>query len=177
MAAVGGELGGGGPDLVTDVGAGDRSGPDPSSAYNPAISGDGGFVTFESSKGNQNFAKRYGRIGRLLCAPGGHSTTAVDRPDGARSGPESLSSYNPAVAAGGTRMIYEAVRGGRTVIVARDLPSGRERIAVAGVRVGGAHYADPYEPGIDAAGRRIVYSLAQGTVGRPQTARSSVYVR
>src|SRR3954452_4683155 len=176
IAVLRADLDGGGTDLVSDVAPGDRSGPDPSSAYNPAISGDGGFVTFESSKGNQNFAKRYGRIGTLLCDLGGHSTTAVARPDAARRGPESLSSYSPAVAAGGTRMIYEAVRGGRTVIVARDLPSGRERVAVAGARVGGARYAVPYEPGIAADGRRIVYSLAQGTVGRAGSARSSVYV-
>ena len=177
IAVLRADLDAGRTDLVSGVAPGDRSGPDPSSAYNPAISGDGGLVTYESSKGNQNFAKRYGRIGTLLCDLGGHATTGVDRPDAGRTGPVSLSSYNPAVAAGGHRMIYEAVRDGRTVIVARDLPSGRERIAVAGVRVGGARYADPYEPGIAADGRRIVYSLAQGTVGRAGTARSSVYVR
>ena len=45
------------------------TGPDPLSAYNPTISGDGARVAFESSAGNQNFAKRYGRIGVAAARP------------------------------------------------------------------------------------------------------------
>jgi Tol biopolymer transport system component len=151
------------------------TGPDPVSAYNPAISADGRLVTYESSRGNQNFAKRYGRIGTLVCDLRARSTATVDRPR--TRAPESLSSYNPAMAAGGRRMIYEAVRGGRTVIIARDLPSAREQVAVAGTRAGGSAYADPYEPGLSADGRRIVYTLAEGDVRSARSARSSVFVR
>src|SRR6185312_17135321 len=97
-------------DLISPVAPGGRTGPDPVSAYNPAISADGRLVTYESSAGNQNFAKRYGRIGALLCDLGAHATTAVDDPSAGV--PESLSAYNPVMAAGGTRMIYEAVRDG-----------------------------------------------------------------
>ena len=162
-------------DLISPVAPGGRTGPDPVSAYNPAISADGRLVTYESSAGNQNFAKRYGRIGALLCDLGAHATTEVDDPSAGV--PESLSSYNPVMAAGGTRMIYEAVRDGRTVIMGRDVASGRERVEVAGTRVGGGSYGDPYEPGISADGARTVYTLARGRLGDPRAARSEVVVR
>jgi Tol biopolymer transport system component len=174
IAVLRADLDGGATDLISAVAPGGRDGADPISAYNPSISGDGAYVTYESSRGNQNFAKRYGRIGTLLCDLTHASTDVVDRPDVRTS--ESLSSYNPSVAAGGGRMIYEAVQGGRTVIVARDLPSGRERVVVAGARAGGARYADPYEPGISADGTRVVYTLASGRLGAPSTARSTVRV-
>lgn len=162
-------------DLISPVAPGGRSGPDPVSAYNPAISADGRLVTYESSAGNQNFAKRYGRIGALLCDLGTHATTEVDDPAGGV--PESLSSYNPVMAAGGTRMLYQAVRGGRTVIMGRDVATGRERVEVAGTRVGGGRYGDPYEPGIAADGARMVYTLARGRLGDVRGARSEVVVR
>lgn len=162
-------------DLISPVAPGGRTGPDPVSAYNPAISADGRLVTYESSAGNQNFAKRYGRIGALLCDLGTHATTEVDDPSAGV--PESLSSYNPVMAAGGTRMIYQAVRDGRTVIMGRDVASGRERVEVAGTRVGGGRYGDPYEPGISADGTRTVYTLARGRLGHPRAARSEVVVR
>ncbi|WP_445149932.1 TolB family protein [Baekduia sp. Peel2402] len=162
-------------DLISPVAPGGKTGPDPVSAYNPAISADGRLVTYESSAGNQNFAKRYGRIGALLCDLSAHATTAVDDPSAGV--PESLSAYNPVMAAGGTRMIYEAVRDGRTVIMGRDVASGRERVEVAGTRVGGGRYGDPYEPGISADGTRTVYTLARGRLGDLRAARSEVVVR
>jgi Tol biopolymer transport system component len=162
-------------DLVSPIAPGGKTGPDPVSAYNPAISADGRLVTYESSAGNQNFAKRYGRIGALLCDLGAHATTKVDDPSAGV--PESLSSYNPAMSAGGTRMIYQAVRDGRTVIMGRDVASGRERVEVAGTRVGGGRYGDPYEPGISADGTRTVYTLASGRLGSARAARSEVVVR
>lgn len=162
-------------DLISPIAPGGETGPDPISAYNPAISANGRLVTYESSAGNQNFAKRYGRIGALLCDLGSHATTEVDDPSAGV--PESLSSYNPVMAADGTRMIYEAVRDGRTVIMGRDVASGRERVEVAGTRVGGARYGDPYEPGISADGGRVAYTLARGRLGDPGAARSEVVVR
>jgi Tol biopolymer transport system component len=178
IAVLRADLAAGTTERVSAIRPGGSTGPDPISAYNPAISADGRLVTYESSRGNQNFAKRYGRIGTLLCDLRVRRTAPVDRPR--TQAPESLSSYNPAMAAGGRRMIYEAVRGGRTVIIARDLHPARpphERVAVAGARVGGAAYADPYEPGISADGRRIVYTLAEGDVRTARSARSSVLVR
>jgi Tol biopolymer transport system component len=161
-------------DLVSPIAPGGRTGPDPVSAYNPAISADGRLVTYESSAGNQNFAKRYGRIGALLCDLTARATTAVDDPSAGV--PESLSAYNPVMAAGGTRMIYQAVRDGRTVVMGRDVVSGRERVEVAGTRAGGGRYGDPYEPGISADGTRTVHTLASGRLGDPRSARSQVVV-
>lgn len=161
--------------LISAIPGAGAAGPNPVSTYNPAISGDGRRVGYESSAGNQNFAKRYGRIGTLLTDTGRGRTSVVGRP-GPR-GPDSQSSYNPDVAAGGGRMIYQAVRGGRTVIRARDLPAGGERTVVAGARAGGPVYADPYEATLDAGGGRVVYTLAQGRVADPAGARSSVRVR
>ncbi|MCW3040119.1 MAG: hypothetical protein JWM31_2024 [Solirubrobacterales bacterium] len=161
--------------LVSAIPGRGTAGPNPTSTYNPAISGDGRRVTYESSAGNQNFAKRYGRIGTLLGDVRTGRTISVGRPD--RTSPDSQSSYNPDVAAEGRRMIYQAVRDGRTVVRARDVRTGRESTVVAGARAGGARYADPFEATLTADGARVAYTLAQGTVTDPSDARSSVRVR
>jgi Tol biopolymer transport system component/plastocyanin len=58
---------------------------DPRSAYNATVSGDGRLVAYESSPGNVNFAKRYGRIGvQLTDTARPHD---ADRPSAARPGP------------------------------------------------------------------------------------------
>ena len=49
---------------------------DPRSAYNATVSGDGRLVAYESSPGNVNFAKRYGRIG---VPPGRRRATGARR--------------------------------------------------------------------------------------------------
>ena len=59
---------------------------DPRSAYNATVSGDGRLVAYESSPGNVNFAKRYGRIGVHL-ADTARGTHDADRPSPARRGP------------------------------------------------------------------------------------------
>ena len=64
--------------IVSRLPHGGPSGPDPTSAYNAAISGDGKKIMFESSPGNQNFAKRYGRIGIRLAQHG--VKTRLDTP-------------------------------------------------------------------------------------------------
>lgn len=169
------DLDGGATTLVSPVRRGDRSGPDPRSAYNPTISGDGALVAFESSAGNQNFAKRYGRIGTLFCDVAAHEPTAVDRPAGAPG--DSQSSYNPALAAGGGALVFEAVRGGRTTILARDSATGATRAVVRGLAAGGTRYADPYEPAVSADGTRVAYTESGGSVRDPRSARSAVRVR
>ena len=148
------------------------TGPNPISAYNATISGNGRRVTFESSRGNQNFAKRYGRIGVLLAQAG--RTTGLDQPHPDR--PDSQSAYNPAISADGSRVAYQAVRGGRTVVLVRDV-RGRERTVVRGARFGGASFTDPYEAALSADGSRLVYTLATGRLDDPGGARSDVFVR
>jgi Tol biopolymer transport system component/plastocyanin len=158
--------------IVSRLPRGGPTGPDPISAYNASISADGERVVFESSRGNQNFAKRYGRIGVLL-AHGGR-TDGVDRRS--RDVPDSQSAYNPALAADGSHVAYEAVRDGRTVVLVRG-SGGRTRTVVRGARVGGATFADPYEPGLSADGSKVVYTLASGRVDDPAGAGSQVLVR
>ena len=149
-----------------------RTGPDPISAYNAAISDDGTRIAFESSRGNQNFAKRYGRIGVLLADAG--RTRGVDRR--VTGVPDSQSAYNPAIAADGSRVAYQAVRDGRTVVLVADR-RGRTRTVVRGARVGAERFADPYEPSLSADGTKLVYTLARGAVPDPAAARSQVLVR
>jgi Tol biopolymer transport system component/plastocyanin len=148
------------------------TGPDPISAYNAAISRDGRRIVFESSRGNQNFAKRYGRIGVTLADHG--RTRGLDRRR--RDVPDSQSAYNPAISADGSRVAYQAVRGGRTVVLVTER-HGRTRTAARGARVGGSRFADPYEPGLSADGSKLVYTLASGRVDDPAAARSQVLVR
>ncbi|MCU0314450.1 MAG: hypothetical protein MUC84_10380 [Solirubrobacteraceae bacterium] len=162
--------------LVSPVLPADANGARPRSAYNAAISGDGSSVTYESSEGNQNFAKRYGRIGVLLCdlrgAKDAHPVAEYDP-----RAPDSQSAYNPALAADGSRVVYTAVRGGRTSVLARAPAGGPEQVVVAGAVAGGPRFADPYEPGVSADGARVVYTLARGPAGRPERAGSAVFVR
>ncbi len=166
------DLGAGTTELVSGVAPGGPTGPDPVSTYNPAISGDGRLVAFESSPGNQNFAKRYGRIGTMLCDLGAHATSQVDDPD--KGAADSQSSYAPAISADGSRVVFQAVRAERTVVLARDLPSGAVQRVVAGAPAGRSRFADPYEPAVSADGSRVVYTHAEGGKG---ASRSSVRVR
>src|ERR671923_315269 len=69
-----------------------------------------------------------------------------------------------------------AARDGRTVVLVRG-PGGRTRTVVRGARVGGASFADPYEPGLSADGSKLVYTLAAGRVDEPAGAGSQVLVR
>ncbi|HEX2102393.1 MAG TPA: hypothetical protein VHF51_01985 [Solirubrobacteraceae bacterium] len=158
--------------IVSRLPRGGPSGPDPISAYNAAISGDGRRIAFESSRGNQNFAKRYGRIGVMLADHRG--ARGLDRRS--RDVPDSQSAYNPVVSADGSRVAYQGVRGGRTVVLVADR-RGDTRTAARGARVGGLRFADPYEPSISADGSKVAYTLASGRVDDPAAARSQVLVR
>src|SRR4051812_20416787 len=113
IAVIRADLASGRTAIVSRLPRAGRDGPDPISAYNAAISGDGRRIAFESSRGNQNFAKRYGRIGVLLAAGG--RTRGVDRR--VRDVHDSQSAYNPAISADGSRVAYQAVRDGRTVVL------------------------------------------------------------
>jgi Tol biopolymer transport system component/plastocyanin len=148
---------------------------DPVSHYNPAISADGRRISYETSAGNQNFAKRYGRISVLLTDMGSRRTSPASSPR--RAGADAQSDYNPVLAANGRREAFQAVRDGRTAIVVRDLRSGRERIAARGAPAGGARFADVFEPGLSADGTRLVFTVASGRLGKPGEATSEVRVR
>jgi Tol biopolymer transport system component/plastocyanin len=158
--------------ILSRLPSGGPTGPDPISAYNATVSRDGSRVAFESSRGNQNFAKRYGRIGIVLAT--GERTRGLDRR--VPGIPDSQSAYNPAMSADGSRVAYQAVRDGRTVILVSDA-RGHARTVVRGATVGGDRFADPYEPGLSADGSKLVYTLASGRVDDPAGATSQVLVR
>ncbi len=161
--------------LASRIPADGPSGPNPVSFYNPAITADGRRVVYEASAGNQNFAKRYGPITVVARDIRARRTTPASRPVRARA--ESQSAYNPDVAASGRRVLYQAVRGGRTVIVSRQRGTGRERTVFAGLPAGGGRYSDPYEPSMSQDGMRVAFSVASGSVSDPGSARSTVRVR
>ncbi|MDQ3767978.1 MAG: hypothetical protein M3370_00645 [Actinomycetota bacterium] len=84
----------------------------PVSAYNGALSGDGRFLAFEVSAGNQNFAKRYGQMTIVVrdlttgtSVPASHQGRPPDAP--------ARTAYNPTISAGGRLVAFEASDGGR----------------------------------------------------------------
>lgn len=164
--------------LVSAVNTPDATGSRPSSAYNPSISGDGSRVVFEQAAGNQNFGKRYGRIGVMLCdltagASGHPEEVTGDAEQPAES--DSRSAYNPVVSADGSTVAYQATTDGRTAIVVER--AGTAKVVVTGRKAGGTKFSDPYEPGLSADGTRVVYTSTEGKVGDEKSGGSSVYVR
>ncbi len=158
--------------IVSRLPHGGPNGPDPTSAYNAAISANGKKVMFESSPGNQNFAKRYGRIGIRLAQHG--VKTRLDTPT---HGVDSQSAYNPEISGDGSTATFEAVESGRTAIVVENLRSHRQRVAVHGAPAGSASFADPYEPSLSRDGTKLVYTMATGKLGDAAGATSQVLVR
>ncbi len=163
--------------LVSHVAPKGATGFQPASSYNPSISSDGARVTYETSAGNQNFAKRYGRIGVLLCDlhdPQPATSVVHDGPGGPALA-DSQSAYNPVVSADGSSVAYEVVRDGHTSVVVRGPRS--TRVALAGRRAGGNSYADPFEPGLSGDGTRVVATLTRGRVTDPASGVTAVVVR
>jgi Tol biopolymer transport system component len=76
------------------------------------------------------------------------------------------------MSADGSRVAYQAVRDGRTVVLVTDARGRTTRTIVRGARVGGATFADPYEPSLSADGSKLVYTLATGRVDDPMGATS-----
>jgi Tol biopolymer transport system component/plastocyanin len=153
--------------------AADRA-PRPASAYNPTVSGDGTQIAFERAPGNNNFAKRYGRIGVFLAGPSGDARKVDRAPKGAHF---SQSAYNPQLAADGRHLVFQAVRdGGRVGIYRSDLRRNRTIRVAGGMRDRGDAFADVYEPSVSADGRRIAYTRVGGLVSGGRVS-SRVYVR
>jgi Tol biopolymer transport system component len=149
----------------------------PCSAYNATMSGDGRYVAFESSPGNRNFAKRYGRIEVFLHDALTGATIAA-RPPRRGIRRVSRSAYNPALSADGQHLAFERIApGGRSEIAVRDLSAGT--ITVASRAGSGAPAdADVYEPAISGDGRLVAFtSAAPNLGGGPSGGQSQVYVR
>jgi dipeptidyl aminopeptidase/acylaminoacyl peptidase len=80
-------------------------------------------VAYESSPGNVNFAKRYGRIGVELGDTADGRSSRIDHPP--RGEDLSQSAYNPQLAADGRHLAFQAVRGAGTAqVFVCDLHTG-----------------------------------------------------
>jgi hypothetical protein len=153
--------------------AADRS-PRPASAYNPTLSADGARIAFERAPGNNNFAKRYGRIGIFLAGPSGPARKVDHAPRGAHF---SQSAYDPQLSADGRQLVFQAVRDGGRVGIYETTVGTRRTVRVAGgMRDRDARFADVYEPAVSADGRRIAYTRVGGLVDGGRVT-SRIYVR
>ncbi|WP_157592563.1 TolB family protein [Solirubrobacter soli] len=129
----------------------------PRSAYNPAVSGDGRYVAFESAEGNLNFAKRYGQMRVYVTdTKTGRSQLASLGIDFSR---DHHSAYNPSLSADGRTVAYEtseSSRGALDVWVA-DLRRGRATRVVPPAGAG-----DIYEPALSPDGRYLAFTAVDG---------------
>jgi Tol biopolymer transport system component len=151
---------------------------DPRSAYNATVSGDGRLVGYESSPGNVNFAKRYGRIAVELTDIARGRTTRIDRP--LRGADLSQSAYNPQLAADGRHLAFQAVRGAGTAqVFVCDLHTGSRSLASTGLpRAPRGTTTSIYEPRMSADGRFVAFTaVTSRTDGRPGATTSRVMLR
>jgi WD40 repeat protein len=151
---------------------------DPRSAYNATVSGDGRLVAYESSPGNVNFAKRYGRIGVRLADAARGRTTRIDHPP--RGEDLSQSAYNPQLAADGRHLAFQAVRGAGTAqVFVCDLHTGARTLASGGLpRVTRGTITSIYEPRLSADGRFVAFTaVTTRASGGPGATASSVVLR
>src|SRR3954451_9924047 len=145
----------------------------PQSTYNPSVSATGRFVAFESADGNRNFAKRYGLIRVFVRDVKRDVRHEVGRP-GARV---SQSEFNPAMAADGSAVAYQAVRpSGHSQVLVTLWPSRRTVLVSRRGRHGPAANADTFEPSISGDGNRVAFTTAAPNLGA-KGGRSAVFVR
>jgi len=127
----------------------------PRSAYNPAISADGGHVAFEAAPGNLNFAKRYGQMAVFVRDLEAAVTRLASR--AAPVGGAPRSAYNPTLSGDGRLVAYESSESGRGSIEVflTDVATGRTRRISAGA-------GDVSEPNLSDDGRTIAVTGLSG---------------
>ena len=142
------------------------------------MSGDGRLVAYESSPGNVNFAKRYGRIGVHLADAARGRTTRIDHPP--RGQDLSQSAYNPQLAADGRHLAFQAVRtAGTAQVFVCDLHTGSRTLASTGLpRAPRGAVTSIYEPRLSADGRFVAFTAVTTRAdGGPGATASSVVLR
>lgn len=125
----------------------------PFSAYNPAISGSGEQVVFETSAGNRNFAKRYGDTMVVAAdARSGRARVLSGRKDTA---------YAPTVSADGSTAAFQAVGGAATRAATARGDTPATRIHVRDLARGTARPLPAraaFEPALSGDGRLVAYT-------------------
>jgi len=133
---------------------------------------------YESSPGNVNFAKRYGRIGVQLTDTARARTTRIDHPP--RGQDLSQSAYNPQLAADGRHVAFQAVRGSQTAqVFVCDLHTGSKTLASTGLpRPPRGTVTSIYEPRISADGSFVAFTaVTSRATGGPGATSSRVILR
>ena len=127
--------------------------PRPASAYNPTVSGDGTRIAFERAPGNNNFAKRYGRIGDVPGRPVGGRAEGRPPPEGARTS-RSRPTTRSCRPTGGTSRSRRSATAGASGSTCATCASSRRTASPVALRDRGRRFADVYEPSMTADGRR-----------------------
>lgn len=91
----------------------------------------------------------------------------------------SRSEYNPALAAGGTHIAYQAVRaGGASAVFVCELKTGRSQLASRAGGKGAGANAAVFEPAISADGKTVAFTSAASNLGAGDLkGRTQVFVR
>jgi Tol biopolymer transport system component len=138
----------------------------PRSFYNNSLSADGRTLATESSAGNLNFGKRYGRMEVALRPLGGHRPIAV-RADARRTG----SAFNPTLSGDGGLVAFELSSGTR----APDELWLFDRSTRHAQRVARGTAGSTYEPRLSSNGAALVFTMAEdGLLGHSEVYRRSL---
>ena len=130
----------------------------PYSAYNPALSGDGRRVAFETSAGNLNFAKRYGDTSIALAdLEGGRARLVGRAPAGA-----DRTAYAPAISRDGRVVAFQAADASRAD-PGRVRPT-RVLVRAADGSTTAVRRTPAYEPALSGDGRVVAF-VAPGPEG------------
>ena len=130
----------------------------PYSAYNPALSGDGRRVAFETSAGNLNFAKRYGDTSIALADLEGGRARLV----GSAPGGTDRTAYAPAISGDGRVVAFQAVDASRAD--PRRVRPTRVLVRAADGSTTAVRRTPAYEPALSADGRVVAF-VAPGPEG------------
>ena len=129
-----------------------------STAYAPALSGDGRRVAFVEAAAHPMSASR-SWASRVVVA-------AADRGGGSRVAVTAGDSAEPALSHDGTRVAFTQLRGGRSQVYVRDLASGRT-LLVSRLAGGAPAGGEAWAPSLSADGTRVAFATRASAGDEP----------